>query len=201
MEIGILYRKAQGAIVDSVRCLIEVGARLTEKKNSLPHGAWLPWLDEYVDALGFTESTAQRLMKAAANPALTRDLTEADALKISRLIWGNAPRALPKPNTTPASHLTVDDVDAADDPEASAAVMKARHAAAEVDDDESGPGDSDEVCWRRGLMLRAAEAIKGAVFEDWSHYKVDPQLVSVALRAAEAWSQVATYLQKLQRRV
>jgi hypothetical protein len=86
--IGGLYRKARSSIVDSVLFLIEAGRRLTEKKKSLPHGAWLSWLTANEPELGFGVNAAQRLMKAA-NTALTQHLSEHQALAINRQIWGN----------------------------------------------------------------------------------------------------------------
>lgn len=59
-------------------------------------------------------------------------------------------------------------------------------------------GDSEEVCWRRGLLYRATEAAAGAEFEDWSNFKVDAQLVAAAARTAQAWEKLSGYLRKLQ---
>lgn len=42
--------------------IIEIGKRLIEAKESLPHGEWLPWLEKEVD---FTRQTANRFMKVA----------------------------------------------------------------------------------------------------------------------------------------
>jgi phage N-6-adenine-methyltransferase len=89
-EIGDLYRKARMSLVDSVRFCIECGKRLKVKRDSLPRGAWLPWLRDNAEVLGFeSRQTAHLLMKAAANVKLTLHLTEADAAAISRQIWGN----------------------------------------------------------------------------------------------------------------
>jgi hypothetical protein len=59
-------------------------------------------------------------------------------------------------------------------------------------------GDSAEVCWRRGLLYRAAEAEVGAEFEDWGNFKVDSRLVAAANRAAGAWEKLSGYLRTLQ---
>ncbi len=62
-EIGDLYRRAGATMVESVRYALACGERLAAKKASLPHGAWLPWLEENADVLGFkTRRTAARLM-------------------------------------------------------------------------------------------------------------------------------------------
>ncbi len=93
IEIGQLYQKAGRSLVDSVSYLIECGQRLTEKKATMKHGQWLPWLESNTGVLGFeTDRTAQRLMKvAAANPTLASDLGTSEALRISRQTWGNTP--------------------------------------------------------------------------------------------------------------
>jgi ParB family chromosome partitioning protein len=97
--IGGLFRKAHATHVDSVRYLFQCGERLREKKTTLSHGGWLPWLEANREILGFGERTAQLLIKGAnsnpqlasdsQNPKLTADLPPAECLKINRKIWGN----------------------------------------------------------------------------------------------------------------
>lgn len=70
VEIGRHYRAGTDE-------LIIAGEKLTAQKRAIPHGAWLVWLKDNEEELGFGELTAQRLMKLAANPSLTTDL------------WGN----------------------------------------------------------------------------------------------------------------
>ncbi len=139
LTIGILYRKARGSVVDSVRYLIEAGQLLTKEKESKPHGQWLPWLADNEDALGFGERTA-RLLMAAANRKLASDLTEGEALQIGRTIWGHTPRKLPKPEPEQRDDDLPPDYEGSADPEASADVMKARFAS--MDEDESGDDDN-----------------------------------------------------------
>jgi DNA N-6-adenine-methyltransferase (Dam)/Protein of unknown function (DUF3102) len=95
-KIGDLYREARTGMVASVRCLIEAGQRLAKKKAQLGHGRWLPWLKENETELGFGISTAGRLIKGAeaSNSAPARNLGEAEALQISRDIWGHNQPAL-----------------------------------------------------------------------------------------------------------
>jgi hypothetical protein len=81
----------------------------------------------------------------------------------------------------------------ADNPETAAGTMKERFAALEVSDD----GDSEEMCWRRGLLHRATESAGHALYEDWSHFTVDDEVFAAANAAAEAWSKTADYLQRL----
>lgn len=88
--IGELYRKARNSAIESARYAWECGRALATKKDSLPHGDWLPWLEVNKEALGFTDrSTASRLMKFAANGASTQHLNEATATKALREVWGN----------------------------------------------------------------------------------------------------------------
>ena len=59
----------QGAAVAGrdVRFAIARGQRLKAKQESLPHGAWLPWLRDYAQVLGFESRTPQTGNEAAAN--------------------------------------------------------------------------------------------------------------------------------------
>jgi N6-adenosine-specific RNA methylase IME4 len=89
-EIGDLYRKARGSLLESIRFAIKCGERLKAKKDSLGYGKWMPWLRANADALGMNiTSTPQRLMKLAGDSASTQNLDEDGALAISRRIWGN----------------------------------------------------------------------------------------------------------------
>jgi phage N-6-adenine-methyltransferase len=88
--IGALYRLARTSLVNSVHYSIECGQRLIEKKESLKHGEWLPWLEQNADVLGFrTRRTAALLMRGASNEKLTSHLDESNAIIFSRKLWGN----------------------------------------------------------------------------------------------------------------
>jgi hypothetical protein len=89
--IGGLYRKGRQAMLESVKYHLQAGQKLLQKKRSMSHGAWLPWLRTNADVLGFKHrTTASRLMKAAAvNDASTNPLNEAAAIHINRRLWGN----------------------------------------------------------------------------------------------------------------
>src|SRR5262245_59116480 len=106
-EIGQLYRKAKNNFVDSVRLLIECGDQLKAQKEKLSHGEWLPWLQKNAHVLGFGSRTAQLLMDAASRPFSTKAklstsyLDGAEALAISRQIWGNRE---PESEREPASN-------------------------------------------------------------------------------------------------
>jgi hypothetical protein len=62
------------------------------------------------------------------------------------------------------------------------------------DDDD---GDSPEVIWRRGLAHRARESAGHALYEDWSNFTADDELVELARKAEKAWKATAEYLVKL----
>lgn len=65
--------------------ILTIGRCLTEAKQALPHGEWLPWLNERVE---FSESTAQRFMRLArewSNPSALTDLGAAKALTLLAL--------------------------------------------------------------------------------------------------------------------
>jgi transposase-like protein len=68
---------------------------------------------------------------------------------------------------------------------------------AKVDDTDTDDGDSDEVCWRRGLMYRATNAAGEALFEDWSQFPIDPEIVDTIERAAAAWAKLDAYIKQL----
>src|SRR5262249_48237466 len=54
------------------------------------HGAWLPWLKQNADVLGFDdERKAQRLMNAASKYDVDDVFDESKAREISRELWGN----------------------------------------------------------------------------------------------------------------
>lgn len=91
VKIGELYTKARTSIVDSARFMLEAGAKLAAKKESLPHGEWLPWLKENKETLGFEDITAvpQRLMKVARKFDASVEYDEPTALAINREAHGH----------------------------------------------------------------------------------------------------------------
>lgn len=67
------------------RNIVDIGLRLIEAKEMLPHGEWLPWLEERVC---FSEKTAQNYMRVARefpNPQLVADLGVRKALALLEL--------------------------------------------------------------------------------------------------------------------
>ena len=65
--------------------ILQIGRCLIEAKELLPHGEWLPWLNERVE---FTERQAQRFMRLAkewSNPTALSDLGATKALALLAL--------------------------------------------------------------------------------------------------------------------
>jgi hypothetical protein len=89
LEIGNLYRKARQSSVESAKYNLQVGQKLIDKKKTLEHGEWNPWLLANKVVLGFeTFRTAQRLMRAAAKCDSRVVFEEpAAAAKFNRAIW------------------------------------------------------------------------------------------------------------------
>ena len=76
----ILEAKRRGG-----EAILTIGRCLTEAKQSLPHGEWLPWLNERVE---LSERTAQKFMKLArewSNPNTLADLEASKALMLLAL--------------------------------------------------------------------------------------------------------------------
>lgn len=68
--------------------ILTIGRCLIEAKNMLPHGEWLPWLNERVE---FSERTAQKFMQLArewVNPNTLADLGASKALMLLALPEG-----------------------------------------------------------------------------------------------------------------
>ena len=76
----ILHLKQQAGTA-----ILEIGHRLIEAKKVLPHGEWLPWLENQVE---FSERAAQNLMKLSrewTNPQALADLGATKALTLLAL--------------------------------------------------------------------------------------------------------------------
>jgi hypothetical protein len=118
VEIGNLYQKAHGSIVDSVGYYFKCGRRLSEKKAVLGHGQWLPWIHNNAGVLGFdNDRTARRLISCwQENRALASDLptlTPPDAVQISRKLWGHDTTIATKHTGDPESYTPAEYVEAA----------------------------------------------------------------------------------------
>ena len=91
IAIGELYERSNSSLVEAVTARLECGRQLAEKKSSMAHGAWLPWLHDNADVLGFLDrGTASRLIKASeANGAPAPHLDGPTAVRLSREMWGH----------------------------------------------------------------------------------------------------------------
>lgn len=104
-EIGF-YKQQAGA------CLIEIGTRLNEAKEQLGHGDWIPWLR---DKAGFSERTAQNLMKIAReyrNPQLVSDLGMKKSVLLLALESGEREEFISAVHMTGSGEKTVMDMSA-----------------------------------------------------------------------------------------
>lgn len=85
-EINAEYELARTSFVDSANRILNVGRMLERVKEDLPHGAFMTWVDANCV---FTHDAANRMMRAFRKSESTLNLTEADALFLTRLAWGN----------------------------------------------------------------------------------------------------------------
>lgn len=68
---------------DTAQSILDIGHRLNEAKEMLPHGEWLPWLTERVE---FTERTAQKYMRLAREWPNTKALSDLGLTKAFSLL-------------------------------------------------------------------------------------------------------------------
>lgn len=100
----------QRAKIDGGNAILRIGRGLMEAKALLPHGEWLPWLEERVE---FSEATAQRFMRLArewANPAALTDLGATKALKLLALPEGEREEFIAVPHTVDGEEKTVSEM-------------------------------------------------------------------------------------------
>ncbi len=83
--INEVHRLAQESAEIAMDYAISCGRLLMEKKKTLRHGEWIPWIQQNCE---FDRFLAAKYMKAA-NVALTTHLDKAGKLALSREIWGN----------------------------------------------------------------------------------------------------------------
>lgn len=84
-DIEVITREILDAKRRGGEAILTIGRCLTEAKQALPHGEWLPWLNERVE---FSERTAQNFMRLArewSNPQALADLGAAKALTLLAL--------------------------------------------------------------------------------------------------------------------
>jgi len=124
VEIGKLWRKACSSLVESSKYYLECGRKLAEKKATLKHGEWLPWLADNTDVLGFdTPQTGGKLMKAAKLNAGVQIESESDAVEVSRTMWGTPVEYVDLARTV----MGVIDLDPASSDQAQSTVQALQH--------------------------------------------------------------------------
>ena len=92
--------------------ILQIGRCLIEAKELLPHGEWLPWLNERVE---FTERQAQRFMRLAkewSNPTALSDLGATKALALLALPAEERERFMAEPHEVDGQEKTVIDMSA-----------------------------------------------------------------------------------------
>ena len=175
-EIGELYARARGSMVDAVRQAIACGEKLIAKKKHFAHGHWNQWLEANAEILGFGERTARMLMKAASNRQLASDLDDATALAISRKIWGHAqpqPPKEPKPARIPFSEpLSRSELQRANEQQAAriAELDEEIDALRETEEITEPANDSDAAdCTADVLITALRNAVRAAAIpdDDW----------------------------------
>lgn len=84
--IEVVTEEAKDAVAQIATGFMDLGERLIEAKEMLPHGEWLPWLER---EMHFSERTAQKYMAIArayeGNPQLAADLGSEKAFALLAL--------------------------------------------------------------------------------------------------------------------
>ena len=84
-DIEVITREILDAKRRGGEAILTIGRWLTEAKQALPHGEWLPWLNERVE---LSERAAQRFMRLSrewSNPTTLSDLGASKALMLLAL--------------------------------------------------------------------------------------------------------------------
>lgn len=102
----IQFYKAQAG-----QCIVEIGKRLLEAKEQLPHGQWEAWLEKSVE---FTPRTARNFMKIASefdsNRKLVSDLPYTKLLALLQLPPEEREEFIAEPHTVNGREKTVDEM-------------------------------------------------------------------------------------------
>ena len=84
-DIEVITREILDAKRRGGEAILTIGRCLTEAKQAIPHGEWLPWLNERVE---LSERAAQRFMRLSrewSNPTALSDLGATKALALLAL--------------------------------------------------------------------------------------------------------------------
>ena len=82
-DIEVITREILDAKRRGGEAILTIGRCLTEAKQALPHGEWLPWLTEQVE---FSPRTAQNFMRLAREWSNTQALADLGAAKALTLL-------------------------------------------------------------------------------------------------------------------
>ena len=111
-QINAEHAQARSAFRKGLDHAVACGKLLIRAKNSLPHGQWLPWLEEHCPDI--SERLAQRYMRVArdmpridtTNPTRVSDLSLHQALELLRAsasMWRNRLLSGPRPTARAAT--------------------------------------------------------------------------------------------------
>lgn len=170
--------------------ILTIGQRLIEAKAVLPHGEWLPWLNERVE---FSERTARRFMKLAREwtnrPALT-GLGAAKALALLALPESEREEFLSQSHQVNGEEKTVIDMTSRELERAIKERDEARRAAEQAKVDAKAASESrasmeeslktaNELLNRANLEKEQAEASVAGLEKQLAELKAAPVEVAV----------------------
>ena len=188
--------------------ILTIGRCLIEAKDMLPHGEWLPWLNERVE---FSERTAQKFMQLArewANPNTLADLGASKALMLLALPEGEREQFVEDHNVIDMSARQLKEaIRERDEARKAAEVAKADASAAEqaqakMEEDmavtqnllESARAEADSAGSRARALEEKLRMLQEQPVEVAVETVVDPEAIEKA--KAEAVAEIKAKLDK-----
>ena len=188
--------------------ILTIGRCLIEAKDMLPHGEWLPWLNERVE---FSERTAQKFMQLArewANPNTLADLGASKALMLLALPEGEREQFVEDHNVIDMSARQLKEaIRERDEARKAAEVAKADASAAEqarakMEEDmavtqnllESARAEADSAGSRARVLEEKLRMLQEKPVEVAVETVVDPEAIEKA--TAEAVAEIKAKLDK-----
>jgi hypothetical protein len=173
----------------SVDAVIETGLRIIDAREGLEHGEYIAMIEE--DLL-VSRQTAHKLTAIASNKVLSnvahaRHLPAAWTTLSELAVAANKGLDLEAAIESGAIHPKMERKDVK-------ALLPPPQRYDDLEEAEEDEGDSEETCWRRGLLYRATNAAGEALYEDWSQFKVDGEILQAVEQAAAAWNKLFAYL-------
>ncbi len=155
LEIRTLQRQAQGVILSYA---IEIGRRLEEAKEMLPHGEWGAWLKRELD---YSQSTAQNFMKVFREYGASQQSLfggEAKSQALGNLTYTKALRLLAIPDEEERERFVEEhDVDSMSTRELEQAIRERDEALKRESDAESAKAEAEAEQARLKEELAKAE--------------------------------------------